>query len=310
MKKTFFFLAFCLSILNFAQTCITGNTTIILGQTNTFSSVNLAQCNQCYDWDINDNSTSSDNGTVGNIQIVGSDMNQTVSIKGLAIGPFKLCLNYITETGCNSCCITGNVVPPPANCCSPDIDGWFECQNNNTGGQIEILNNYLNGCTVDWSKISSVNIQLVGATFMAPYSGTSYTKNSPTGPFSMSVYSPGCSYQKTFRAIVTFNYNNGCASVQKIGDYYDQGTPAARKLSPNNLDKIKVTPNPATNFIKFNGEKLSSLTVEIYDVNGKLVLNKANIKGDVSIGKLKKGIYFYKIYENKKVIQEGKVLKN
>jgi len=310
MKKTLFFLVFCLSILNFAQTCITGNTTIILGQTNTFSSVNLAQCNQCYDWDINDNYTSSDNNTVGNVQIVGSDMNQTVSIKGLALGPFTLQLMYFDETGCHPCTINGNVVAAPANCCSPDIDGWFECQNNNTGGQIEILNNYLNGCTVDWSKISSVNIQLVGATFMAPYSGTTYTKYSPTGPFSMSVYSPGCGYQKTFRAIVTFNYNNGCTSVQKIGDYYDQGTPPDDRFLNKSAAKIQVTPNPAKNFLKFSGEKLNSLSVKIFDFNGKLVLSKTNITSDLSIERLKNGIYFYKIYDNKDIIQEGKILKN
>lgn len=111
MKKILIALCVVMTSIGYSQ-CITGGPNIALNQTVTFTSVGVAQCTSCYDWDINNNSTSSDNTTVGNIRIVNSDMGQSVSIQGLAVGPFTINLNYITEAGCQQCTLSGNVYDP------------------------------------------------------------------------------------------------------------------------------------------------------------------------------------------------------
>lgn len=65
-----------------------------------------------------------------------------------------------------------------------------------------------------------------------------------------------------------------------------------------NTDIFKVYPNPANDYITVEyrtGKKYSSLTIEIRDLSGKLILNKALSGGDneelIGIGDLKPGIY-------------------
>jgi hypothetical protein len=322
MKKLFLFLIF--SIITFGQkqngivpggggdqtlcTYISGPLTINVGQTVTFTSVNDAQCSQCYDWDINNDSNSSDNSTIGNLQIVGSDMNKTVSIKGLSVGTGKICLTYFTESGCNSCCIDITVIDPP-NCCAPKLDGWFECRGSgsgNTGGQLLINDNP--NCPVDWSKISSIDIWLNGANFLGMYSGNSITLTGPfTGPLGFSVIDSlvECFYGNDFGAIVTFNYNNGCESVQVGGTWYDYNTPPSLQKK----NEISIYPNPTNSTIEFKGVDLEKYQVSIFDINGNSIIKNSKTNRKIDLSKQPQGIYLYKIEENGKVIQEGKITK-
>lgn len=316
MKKMFLLLVFVQSLIAFGQvdnkvvpggsSCISGSLTINAGQTVTLSSLYDAQCAQCYDWDINGNATSSDNSTVGNLQIVGSDMNKTVSIKGLTVGTGTVCLTYFTESGCNNCCVTVNVIDPP-NCNAPTLSGWFQCRGGGqqTGGQLSINDN-----SVDWSKISSISIWLNGATFAAsPYGDTKVLTppfNSPPLTFTVNDSVPGdCYYGNSFGATITVNYNNGCSSVEVGGNWYDYNTPPS--VQPKNA--ISVYPNPTNSTIEFKGVNLGKYSVSIYDINGNLIVSKSKVSGKFDLSKQPQGTYIYKIEENGKVIQEGKVSK-
>lgn len=319
MRKIILFLFLMQSLVIFGQTankiapgggdqitCISGSLTINVGQTVSFSSVVTAQCPQCYDWDINGDSTSSDNSIVGNLQIVGSDMNSTVSIKGLSVGTGQICLTYFTESGTGSCCINVNVVDPP-NCNAPTLSGWFQCRGGGqkTGGQLTINDN-----SVDWSKISSINIWLNGATFAdSPGTDTKVLTppfNSPPLTYTVNDSVPGdCYYGNSFGAIITVNYNNGCPSVQVGGNWYDYNTPPSAQIK----NEINVYPNPTNSTIEFNGLNLEKYLISIYDINGNPVVSKSKISGKVDLSKQSQGIYIYKIEENGKVIQEGKVTK-
>ena len=310
MKKVFSLLLIIgFSVITYSQCstgCISGNLTITLGQTLTFSSANLAQCTSCYDWDINSSATSTDNQTVGNVKIIGSDMNKTVQIQGLALGSFSIQLTYFDETGCHQCCFNGTVIPVGTNCNAPDIDGWFECQNSNTGGQIIILGS----TSVSWANILKIEIELNGATFVAaPYTGQNLiTLNGPfTDGFAKHVYSPACAYQKSFGAFVRFYYKNGCPMVQKVGNYFDQGTPPKSLAKVNNT--ITLSPNPTNSIINFDGINMEKYTITIFDENGKIILENSKIEKSISIEKQKKGIYFYKISSESSVIKEGKIIK-
>ena len=234
MKKVFSLLVLVIFTINSYSQCISGNTNIPLGSTVTFSSIIAAQCSSCYDWDINNNTTSSDNSIVGNLQIVGSDMGQTVSIKGLSLGAGSIQLNYIDETGCHQCTIPVYVIPAGANCCSPNLDGTFDCRGSGSGhegGIVDLVDPL--GCTVDWTKVSQVTATLSGAVF----SGTTLTTKTLTGPFTIapgfSVYGSAatCAYNHSYTITITITYNNGCPSVTKSGRFYNTGTPPRLMLS-------------------------------------------------------------------------------
>ena len=106
-----FAIGFC--ITGFSQCndgTITGYFTVILGQPTTFTATPDAQCDSCYDWDVNNHCSSSDNQTVGTLKIVGSDMGKTISIEPTAVGAFAIHLSYMDEKGYHTASYMGNVV--------------------------------------------------------------------------------------------------------------------------------------------------------------------------------------------------------
>lgn len=284
--------------------CIQGSVNINVGQVVTFTSANVAQCLQCYDWDINGDPNSSDNSTAGNLKIQGSDMNRSVTIEGISVGTGSVTVTYFDETGCHTCTIAVNVVNPQ-NCNAPVLDGWFECRGSgpNTGGNL-----YINDNGVDWSKISSINIWLNGANFTGGYSGNTLTLTGPfTGPLIFSVIDSvqECFYGNDFGAIVTFNYNNGCPSVQTGGTWYDYNTPLQRA----DENKISVYPNPTSSSIQFSGKNLKDYYVTVYNTTGEVIVKKSVITNSIDLSRKPSGTYIYKIEDQSKVVQEGKITK-
>lgn len=89
---------------------ITGYFTVILGQKTSFTATPNAQCDSCYDWDVNNHCSASDNQTIGTLKIVGSDMNKTLLIEPTAVGTFSVHLSYIDEKGYHTATFMGNVV--------------------------------------------------------------------------------------------------------------------------------------------------------------------------------------------------------
>jgi len=74
-------------------------------------------------------------------------------------------------------------------------------------------------------------------------------------------------------------------------------------------DAIKVYPNPASNYILFNLDKMiGQFTVQLVDLQGKIVLNQTTTNNNgISIVKLSKGLYQYKILSDTKVYN-GKII--
>ena len=115
MKKITLTLLFAIGFcsINFAQCndgTITGYFTVILGQPTTFTATPSAQCDSCYDWDVNNHCASSDNETVGTLKIIGSDIGKTLTIEPTAVGPFSIHLSYMDEKGYHTASYMGNVV--------------------------------------------------------------------------------------------------------------------------------------------------------------------------------------------------------
>lgn len=321
MKKIFsLVLMIGFSIMSYAQCntgCITGNLTITLGQTSTFTSP-IAQCTSCYDWDINSNVTSSDNQTVGTVKIVGTDMGQTVQIQGVSVGPFSLQLTYFNETGCHTCCFNGNVISgtvtplPTENCFGFDP---VQPVNINSAG------------TLNYGYIGSpygTPISSVGLTFTWYFKfldGTLLTLNGqnptfrelcPTNPvMSFALIVSNGVQTKQYRSIYPgFNY--------LIPGISGPNTPTCF-IHPNCFDgasfknklntKIIVSPNPTTSTIKFEGENLNNYKVSIFNSNGNEIIKDSKIDQSISIEKQEKGIYIYIITDDNGFKQEGKIVK-
>jgi len=53
-----------------------------------------------------------------------------------------------------------------------------------------------------------------------------------------------------------------------------------------------------------------SLTLELYDMQGKVLLRKTDAGNTVSVANLPNGVYLYRLLENNRVICSGKILKN
>ena len=73
-------------------------------------------------------------------------------------------------------------------------------------------------------------------------------------------------------------------------------------------------PNPATNFVKLKVENYQSgnLTYQLYDISGKLLVNK-KVEGNevtISMENLVSDTYFLKVLDNKKDVKIFKIIKN
>ncbi len=88
------------------------------------------------------------------------------------------------------------------------------------------------------------------------------------------------------------------------------------KLSPltglrenENAEKIIVTPNPSNGKVTFNCQE-NEYKIEIIDIKGRIVFKtiSKNSINTIDLNEKDKGIYFYKITNSNKVIQQGKII--
>ena len=75
-------------------------------------------------------------------------------------------------------------------------------------------------------------------------------------------------------------------------------------------DDFQIYPNPAHNELFVNNAPLNS-HIQIYNLQGQMVLNKSLQKASVNINELQNGLYLYRIYNaNSGVIFNGKMIKD
>ena len=80
-------------------------------------------------------------------------------------------------------------------------------------------------------------------------------------------------------------------------------------VSDTTINTVKIYPNPVKNEIRIISETHPLINIEIFDVNGKLVLTKNNNLEVIAVNKLRAGVYFVKLYaknsnETRKFIKE------
>lgn len=339
MKKIFFLLVFVAFSINGNSQCVSGPTTLYVGQTYTFSSINGAQCTSCYDWDINGNPTSSDNSTQGNIQIVGSDIGQTVNIKILSAGTFSLTVTYFNENGCNQCTQKFTAITPVAlptqNCFGFDPANLAFSQGQPLNTSEGVLNYGYIGSPYG-TPISSVGLtftwyfRLLNGTLLTfneqnpvfrqrcPYDPNNlenglYPNSSPVMSFAL-IVSNGLQ-TRIYRSIASGYPIPGISGANTptcfIHEDCFQGNPPNKSLKSQSatINEIKVYPNPTSSILKFEGKDLNNYKVSIYNNNGYEIIKDSKINETISIENQQNGVYLYKITDENGFEQTGKIIK-
>ncbi|WP_298304324.1 T9SS type A sorting domain-containing protein [Flavobacterium sp.] len=322
MKKIFFLLVFVAFSINGNSQCVSGPTTLYVGQTYTFSSINGAQCTSCYDWDINGNPTSSDNSTQGNIQIVGSDIGQTVNIKILSAGTFSLTVTYFNENGCNQCTQKFTAITPVAlptqNCFGFDPANLAFSQGQPLNTSEGVLNYGYIGSPYG-TPISSAGLTFTW--YFKFFDGTLLTLNGqnpifrelcPSNPvMSFALIVSNGVQTKQYRSIYPgFNYLIPGISGPNTPTCFIHSNCFDGRSSINKLNsKIIVSPNPTTSTIKFEGNDLNNYKVSIFNSNGNEIIKNSKIDQNISIEKQEKGVYIYIITDENGFEQKGKIIK-
>lgn len=308
MRKIIFIIAMLISNISLSQCVINGPNQFEVGQTVNFSvQAGIAQCIDCYDWDINN----SDLTISGNLQIIGTDQNNSVQINAINTGNFSIKLTYFDETGCHFCVFDGKINPRSIDCsCIPNFDSYYVCNTNEKGQIFNVLNSCSNS-----NSISSIFIRLSCGTFTnGPLSGQAFGLiNSPFSNFSLindGLKFANCNCQNNYSITITYNYNNGCPSktIKKMFQY--DITNDILLKSSNLIELIKVYPNPTKNVINFKGEKLENYFISIFDEKGNNVIKDHNINDSLNIEKINKGTYIYTISNYKDYKQDGKIIKD
>ena len=294
--------------------CINGNLTIPLGQSATYTSP-LAQCTSCYDWDINNNGTSSDNQTVGTVKIVGSDMGQSVQIQGIAVGAFSIQLTYFDETGCHVCCFNGNVVSGVAGLPKENCFGFDPVQPNDITTEGTLNYGYI-------GSPYSAPVASAGLTFtwyFKFYDGTLltfYTQNPtfrelcPTNPvMSFALVVSNGVQNKYYRSIVSGYPIPGISGANTPTCFLHPNCFDGPSFKTSEIKPIKVSPNPTTAIINFEGENLNDYKVSIFNSKGNEIIKNSKIDKGITIENQEKGIYIYVLEDKNGNKQEGKIIK-
>ena len=88
---------------------------------------------------------------------------------------------------------------------------------------------------------------------------------------------------------------------------FKNGTgPEPAHLAPRNFQVLTNETNSSLNFI---GDSFSDYFVEIYSINGKLLIEKTKLSHELPIENLNTNIYIYKIFNEKGYSQDGKFIK-
>jgi len=89
------------------------------------------------------------------------------------------------------------------------------------------------------------------------------------------------------------------------------GNSCLTSIEENNSIDIAMYPNPFNEVINLTINEAGNFEINLYDVAGRIVLNqKIEDKTSINTMQFEKGIYFYELVNNKKIMKIGKVVKN
>jgi len=105
--------------------------------------------------------------------------------------------------------------------------------------------------------------------------------------------------------------NNGTwdLNYRQTAYYSEFGGGGPSGIEDVNRAPVSIYPNPATETITFSwGEEFSLLNLEIYDLTGKQIISRSLENNElIRVDGLSRGLYIYKLSENKHLIDVGKI---
>ncbi|MCB9002387.1 MAG: T9SS type A sorting domain-containing protein [Bacteroidales bacterium] len=189
------------------------------------------------------------------------------------------------------------------------------------GGIIEV--SYNNG--VDWKNICDdkdhamtnfiglYNDTIKGGNY--GFSGSSYGWQYVELHWVWIMLTKSSTFENYDKSIIRFRFISDNISTNKEGwmidDIVFRGYDISGGINEMKKGQIKAFPNPTNGKIFFNfPEKYNSnLKVEIIDINGRTVLTKFPINGQIDITNNESGTYVYKVYHKNELISSGKLIK-
>jgi hypothetical protein len=118
--------------------------------------------------------------------------------------------------------------------------------------------------------------------------------NNPNFAFRIvSVFGPSGNYESVVGG--GYNGDNGQWRIDGLGFSY-----ATLSTKQNEIEGLKVYPNPAKNTLYVTSDNFVAKEVKLYDMIGKSVLSTTAVDNEVNISSLTKGVYMAKITEEGK----------
>jgi len=289
---------------------ITSTSPIEIGQPATFEFPALAQCTNCYDWDVTAGTAS--------ISPPSQDQTRTVTVIPNSLA-FTLSMTYFDEEGCHTCTKQFSVDPPA--CFTPEIGGKIFCTEFPPNGVV-----YMDNSPTDISHMVSVTYTMNQSNNGNNYPGFAWNPNGG------SVSNGGktiTSTNQTNKFPVTFTSGTPCSETicLDLNIYFDDGRCENGWFDGLVCDlladfapeaRISVVPNPATSYIQVSLENMLSRTVELQlvDLNGALLktqivrnIDSNSIINEMQIPNTNSKVLFLKVIENNRVIDTKKILR-
>lgn len=144
--------------------------------------------------------------------------------------------------------------------------------------------------TVDWYDTYSENTIISSSNFMA-FSDPSFAWNGFT-TITPPIFGGNCnSHEYGFKIHPTGQAKSASANI-----------PISNIEQVMNFNGVKVYPNPSSNkiFLSYDTEKYKEITIELYDLSGRLILKQNNIS-ELNTATIENGAYLIKISNDKEV---------
>lgn len=301
LQSIFWLLAFLAQAnFSFAQltqvhtgSCISGPHQLSVGHTATYSVPSTyGQCSECYDWDVSNDK----------LQILGSDQNNTVTVRRTSLGPVTLSITYFNEDGCHSC-----------NCFDVSIPDYYIDGTQSGAGHIYLLANVtpssanLTNATYTWHLTYQNNTTATVVTTANP-GLVPATANNRIKSATVTVETPECRVHasRTFRCAFPDIDQNGQLFPDCSRGGGGGGLGGGLGLGKSTF---KLLSNPTQADVVFKGDNLEEHFIQIYDRFGTLVVAKKRLSEHISLNDAPAGMYVYIISNKDKIVQRGNITK-
>jgi Secretion system C-terminal sorting domain len=152
--------------------------------------------------------------------------------------------------------------------------------------------------------ITSIAFLLLGLGSLHAQQTVTTTGSEATGAGGTASYTVG-------QVVYTTNTGTNGSVAQGVQQPYEISTTVGINETTINLE-LSVYPNPTTDFLTLKVEKAEGLTVQLYDLQGKVITSKtvSSTSTNISLEEQPTAIYFLNVTKNNQIVKTFKIIKN